>query len=172
LWTHAAGNIFGQPSLQPQPVGADDLVFSFTPNDGTIRLHLSGNGLDWHNEPRWTSSKFKPFFNDAVLVGDALYGFDGNVFCCVDVQSGARRWKNGRYGNGQVLLLADQPLLLVLSEFGEVILVAANASQHEELGRFQAIAESKTWNHPVIHGGRLYVRNAEEMACYELRLVP
>jgi hypothetical protein len=76
--------------------------------------------------------------------------------------------KEGRYGSGQILLLADQPLLLVLTDTGEVVLVAANPDRHQELGRFQAI-EGKTWNHPVIAHGRLYVRNADEMACYELR---
>ena len=67
-----------------------------------------------------------------------------------------------------MLLLADQPLLLVVSESGEVVLLAVNPDRHEELGRFQAV-DGKTWNHPVIAHGRLYVRNAEEMACYELR---
>jgi hypothetical protein len=63
-----------------------------------------------------------------------------------------------------------QPLLLVLSEGGEAVLVAANPDRHQELGRFQAV-EGKTWNHPVIAHGRLNVRNAQEMACYELREV-
>jgi hypothetical protein len=56
---------------------------------------------------------------------------------------------------------------LVLSENGEVILLKANPQEHQELGRFQAI-EGKTWNHPAIAQGRLYVRNGEEMACYQL----
>jgi hypothetical protein len=67
------------------------------------------------------------------------------------------------------VLLADQGLLLVISETGEVVLLAADPSRHQELGRFQAI-QGKTWNHPVIAHGRLYARNAEEMACYELSL--
>jgi hypothetical protein len=75
--------------------------------------------------------------------------------------------EGGRYGKGQVLLLADQALLLVLSEEGAAVLLAANRNRHEELGRFQAI-NGKTWNHPVVAHGRLYVRNGEEMACYEL----
>jgi hypothetical protein len=64
-----------------------------------------------------------------------------------------------------VLLLAD--LLLVVAEEGEVILLKATPSAHEEIGRFKAI-EGKTWNHPAIAQGRLYVRNGEEMACYQL----
>jgi len=55
----------------------------------------------------------------------------------------------------------------VLSESGEVILLAANPEKLTELGRFQAL-NGKTWNHPVVAHGRLYVRNAEEIACYEL----
>jgi len=98
---------------------------------------------------------------------DHVYGFDGNIFCCVDLETGRRRWKEGRYGCGQVVLLADQARLLVISETGELILLAANPQQHEELGRFKAL-KGKTWNHPVIAHGRLFVRNAEEMACYDL----
>ena len=65
------------------------------------------------------------------------------------------------------MLLADQALLLVLSEKGEAILLAADSRQRRELGRVQVL-NGKTWNHPVIAHGRLYARNAEEMACYEL----
>src|SRR4029077_13535226 len=97
-----------------------------------------------------------------------IFGFDGGVFCCVDLQSGKRRWKDGRYGHGQVLLLVEQRVLLVQAENGEAVLLAANPERHEELGRFQAI-EGKTWNHPVIAHGRLYVRNAREVGRYVLK---
>jgi hypothetical protein len=66
-----------------------------------------------------------------------------------------------------VLLLPDQDLLLVLSEKGEVALVEASPEGHKELGRVQAI-EGKTWNHPVVAHGKLFVRNGEWAACYEL----
>jgi outer membrane protein assembly factor BamB len=56
----------------------------------------------------------------------------------------------------------------VSSEEGDIVLVAADPNAHRELGRFQALA-GKTWNHPTVAHGRLFVRNAQEIACYELR---
>ena len=119
----------------------------------------------------------KPYYNDLVVQDDYLYGFDGNIFMCVRLgrRQAARRTRgNGAasgYGNGQVLLLVDQDLLLILTEEGEVALVEAQPEKFKEIARFKAI-EGKTWNHPVIAHGKLFVRNAEEVACFELRPWP
>lgn len=109
----------------------------------------------------------RPSFNDVVIHGDAIYGFDEGIFCCVDLRTGKRRWKGERYGHGQMMFLVEPSLLLVISEKGAAILLPADPEQADERGRFQAI-EGKTWNHPVIAHGRLYLRNDEEMVCYEL----
>ena len=90
-----------------------------------------------------------------------------NKFVCVSLKDGSETWRAGGYGNGQVLLLADQELLLILSEQGDVALVSARPEKHEELCRFKAL-EGKTWNHPVIAHGKLFVRNGEEIACFGL----
>ncbi len=66
-----------------------------------------------------------------------------------------------------MLLLADRDALLVLGARGEVTLVGIGGDAPEVLGEFESI-EGKTWNHPVLVGNRLYVRNGEEIACYEL----
>ncbi len=156
-------------SVQPRVVGKNGVLFDAGPEAGLSRIDLAHENQSWTPTERWVSRQFKPAFNDFVVHDNALYGFDGRILTCIDLETGQRRWKEGRYGSGQVLLLADQPLLLVLTDTGEVVLVGANPDRHQELGRFQAI-EGKTWNHPVVAHGRLYVRNADEIACYELRL--
>jgi outer membrane protein assembly factor BamB len=96
------------------------------------------------------------------------------VFHCIDLKNGAEKWSAGnKYGNGQVLLFADQGLLVVteakssLTAAGRVFLLEATPDDHTELTSFPSIV-GKTWNHASFAHGRLYVRNGVEAACYAL----
>jgi len=137
---------------------------------GVRRVAFAHGADGWSGEERWTSPGIKPYFNDFVVHKGYAYGFDGNSIGCIDLADGQRKWKGGRYGHGQLILLADQDLLLVLSEKGEVALVAASAGQYKELARFSAIS-GKTWNHPVLVDDVLLVRNDQEMAAFRLPAV-
>lgn len=167
LWRHDAATPGSPRSLQPHVAGKREVLISSETDLGTAFLEVKREGDSWTASRRWTSKRLQPSFNDFVIHDGSIYGFDGAMFCCVDLRSGARRWKAGRYGHGQVLLLADSSLLLVAAENGQVVLLEANPEAHKELGRFHAI-EGKTWNHPAVIRGRLYLRNGEEIACYEL----
>ena len=99
------------------------------------------------------------------------FGFDNNILASINLKDGARNWKGGRYGNGQLMLLADQDLLLVISEEGELALVGATTEGYKELAKFRAL-DGKTWNHPALVGDVLLVRNGEEMVAFRLSLAP
>ena len=118
---------------------------------GIRRLNVAHASGAWRADERWTSTGLKPYFNDFVVHKGHAFGFDGNILACINLEDGKRVWKGGRYGNGQLVLLPEQDLLLVLSEEGELALVCAKADSFAELARMPAI-EGKTWNHPAIVG--------------------
>lgn len=160
LWKHPWPN--GAPIVQPAITPDGDLLISSGDSSGIRRLHVANGSGKWTVEERWSTNGLKPYFNDFVIHEGHAYGFDGNILSCIDLKDGKRKWKGGRYGNGQLLLLRDQGLLLVLSEEGELALVRAEPGQFTEVARTPAL-EGKTWNHPVVVGERLFVRNSEEM---------
>jgi outer membrane protein assembly factor BamB len=136
---------------------------------GVRRIGIARGPDGWTEEERWTSTGIKPYFNDFVVHEGRAFGFDGSMLACIDLADGRRAWKGGRYGHGQLILLPDQDLLLVLSEKGELALVAATPDRFTEHARFPGI-EGKTWNHPVLAGDVLLARNGQEMAAFRLSL--
>jgi outer membrane protein assembly factor BamB len=109
-------------------------------------------------------------FNNPVAHAGFLYGLDDGVLVCMDAHTGQQpRWRGPRFGHGQLLISDD--LLIVLSEEGQLALVEATPDAYREHGRVDAL-EGRTWNCPALAGGKLYVRNDREMACYDLRATP
>jgi outer membrane protein assembly factor BamB len=162
----------GDGIVQPAMLADDVLIGSGSgigsgAGIGIRRVSLKHGTSGWTAEERWTSPGLKPYFNDFIIHGGHAYGFDGSILSCIDLKDGKRKWKGGRYGHGQLLLLRDQDLLLVLSEEGDLALVAAAPDQFTEVARFHAM-EGKTWNHPVLAGDILFVRNGEEMVAFRL----
>jgi outer membrane protein assembly factor BamB len=158
--------------MQPAVTADGDLLISAGDGMGGIgmrRLAVDHGPAGWTTEERWTSTGLKPSFNDFVVHKGHVFGFDGGILACIDAKDGTRKWKGGQYGHGQLVLLRDQDLLLVVSEEGELALVSAASDQFRELAHFPAL-EGKTWNHPVLAGDRLWMRNGREMVAFRLSL--
>ena len=151
--------VLGDKILLPSGMGVGSQCIEITEVDGELSV-----------EELWTTLRLKPDYSDIAVHNGAIYGLDGGVLTCVDLESGERQWKRGRYGKGQLLLLPDQDIVLVISETGELVLVRTDPGKHVELAKFQAI-KGRTWNHPVLIGDRLYLRNSSEAVCYQLPLL-
>lgn len=167
LWRSEVVEERSFPMVQPQQVSDNSLVVTTGDGKDVVRVKLSLTAGNWSSEVLWQSRYLKPSYNDFVHSGDSLFGFDKQIFACIDAETGKRRWKNGRYGFGQALLLDASDQIIVVAESGRIVLLEADAERHTESGSIDAMT-GKTWNHPAFDNGMLYVRNAEEMVCFEL----
>jgi outer membrane protein assembly factor BamB len=157
----------GGRCIQPAVIGDNDVLFGAAFDTGTRRVRVEKSGDQWTQKTVWTCKRFNPYYNDMVYQDGYCYGFNNSFLACIDVTKGEVVWKARGYGNGQVLLIADQKLLLIQAESGDVALMEAKPDDHNELARFSAL-DDKTWNHPVIVNGKLFVRNGKEIACYDV----
>lgn len=164
LWEHAWE---GAPIVQPAITDNGDLLISVSESSGLRRLTVGQGNGGWTTQERWTTEDINPWFNDFVVHKGHAFGFDGSSLVCVNLDDGKLKWRGKRYGYGQLVLLPEQDLLIVLSEQGELALAKADHNQFTELGHISAL-EGKTWNHPVIVDNILLVRNDHEMAAFKL----
>ncbi|MCY2968306.1 MAG: PQQ-like beta-propeller repeat protein [Planctomycetota bacterium] len=167
IWQYSPTRWRGPIVCQPQQIGTNSLIVPLGDGVGVTRLEVTMNAEQWEITEQWSSSHLKPSFNDFVYHDGFLYGFDQNIFACVNATNGERQWKQGRFGFGQVVLLPEANRLIVTSEQGEVVLLATDPTAYRELGRVAAIT-GKTWNHPCVAGGTLFVRNGSQAAAIEL----
>lgn len=116
-------------------------------------------------KPRWTNNRLQAKFTSVVQHNGFVYGLDNNTLCCLELSTGRRCWKAGRYGFGQVLLVENR--LLVITEDGEIVLCDANPFAHRELARFPVL-NGRTWSHPALIGDQLLIRNDRQAACVRL----
>lgn len=155
---------------QPVPLAGDRVFVSSGYGIGCKLFQIARDEQNvWSSALLWENINLKAKFTNVVEHEGFVYGLDDGILVCLDLATGQRAWKRGRYGHGQLILIDD--LLLIQAESGEVFLVEANPRAHVELGSFRAL-EGKTWNNPAFAASYLLVRNDREAACYELALAP
>jgi outer membrane protein assembly factor BamB len=166
LWEHRWHTKSNPRCIQPLFPDANSVLIGTAGGQGTRLLTVDQQEGSWRVEEQWTSKRLRPYFNDFVYHEGHCYGYDGKRFICMDARTGERRWRGSNYG-GQVLLVSDMAMLLLLTEKGDVVLVDATAEGFHEVAGMKAL-ENKTWNHPVVANGKLFVRNDREAACFDL----
>ena len=165
LWEHPWTIPIVPNISQPLIVGDTRVFLSAGYGKGAALVELSPDGDRFTAAAVWETNRMKNKFSSSVLIDGYVYGLDESILACLDAATGALMWKGGRYGHGQ--LLAAGGHLIVLTEGGDLVLVQATPDGHRETARFPAI-EGKTWNVPALAGGRLLVRNARQMAAFDL----
>ena len=166
LWSYPWVTNAGINVSQPLVVAENRLFVSSGYGVGAAVIELTPAGAGFTVREVWRNTRMKNKFTSSVVHDGFVYGLDEAILACIDAATGALQWKGGRYGYGQLLLADDR--LIVLTEDGELVLVAATPDRHIELASFPAIS-GKTWNHLAIDAGRLLVRNLNEMAAFDLR---
>jgi outer membrane protein assembly factor BamB len=161
LWEFPWANSLKINVSQPLIVDANHVFMSAGYGKGAALVEISGNTA----RAVWENNNMKNKFNSSVLDNGYVYGLDEGILSCLDVRTGERKWKGGRYGYGQLLLAGGH--LVVIAEDGRLALVKASPEAFTEVAQFQAL-EGKSWNVPTLSGGKLLIRNAKEMACFNL----
>jgi outer membrane protein assembly factor BamB len=165
LWEYPWNTDMGINVSQPVIVDRNRFFISSGYGKGAALVEVKGSGNSFTASTVWENNNMKNKFNSSVLHNGYVYGLDEGILVCLDVNTGERKWKNGRYGYGQIILAGSH--LIVTSDQGDVALVKATPDAYTEVARFTAVP-GKTWNYPALAGGRLLVRNSTEMAAYDI----
>jgi len=165
LWSYPWDTDNGINVSQPIVVDQNRFFISSGYGKGAALMEVTGSGNNLQAKTLWTNINMKNKFNSSVLHDGHVYGLDEGILTCLDVKTGERKWKGGRYGYGQVILASGH--LIVMSHTGELALVKATPSEYTEIAKFAAL-EGQTWNYPAIADGKLFVRNAKEMAVFRI----
>jgi outer membrane protein assembly factor BamB len=153
------------PIAQPVQLATNRFLLSAGYFTGSKAVEISGQGTNFSTRTLWKNKDLKNKFTSSVFHRGYVYGLDEDILTCLDAATGERKWKDGRYGYGQLIIAGDQ--LIILTGDGDVAVVLATPEGHQERVRFRAIS-GKTWNHPALAEGKLLVRNGAEMACFSL----
>ncbi len=154
---------------QAVSVAGDRVFLSNGYDNGAALLQITYAGdIGWRATRLWHEpTRMRTKFTNVVIHDGCVFGLSDGILECLDLEDGSRRWKGGRYGHGQILRVGAA--VLVLAEFGDLVLIELSPDRLIERGRISAL-EGKTWNNLCLFGRLLLVRNGTEAACWELPL--
>lgn len=167
LWKYSGANNGTANAFTPI-VDGDRVFVSSAYGTGSGLAKVSTNGDKQSAEEVYFIKKLASHHGGAVKIGDYLYSNGGGALMCIDYNSGEIVWQDRSVGKGS--LVAADGMLYVLSESHAVALVEATPEGYREHGSFRIEnLGRRSWAHPVVAGGRLYVRNQQSLTAYDVR---
>jgi hypothetical protein len=151
------------------PVFYDNKVF-YTSAYGTggALMQLSAQSGEVRAQEVYFTRDMQNHHGGVVVVGGYLYGFNNSIFAAMEFATGKTLWRNRSVGKGSVTYADGR--FYILSEDNVMGLAEATPNGYRETGRFQIADQGwPSWAHPVVSGGRLYLRNQGTVASYDIR---
>ena len=146
----------------------DKVFYTSDYNTGCVLLGLKAENGEVKAEQVYFSREMMNHHGGVVLVNGYLYGFSNTILTCMEFETGKVLWRHRSVGKGS-LTYADGNLYL-LGEENTAGLAEANPTAYVERGRFEIADQGwPSWAHPVVCGGRLYIRNQGVLACYDVK---
>jgi len=151
------------------PIFFDNKVFySSDYGTGGALLGLRAEGGEVKAQEIYFTREMQNHHGGVVLVNGYLYGYNNSILTCLEFATGKMLWRNRAVGKGAISY-ADGNLYIVGEDF-VVGLVEATSVGYREKGRFEIRDQGlPSWAHPVVSGGRLYIRNQGILASYDVR---
>lgn len=168
LWHYEFNNGPDVNVAQPIVLKDDQIFICASYGIGSVLLKVNFQDDQWAVKESWKNIRImRCKFTSPVLYEDHVYGLDEGIMMCIDPYTGKKKWKKGRFGNGQILITGDQ--ILIMGEKGDLAIVKANPEKYQEVARTKVLTKSvKVWNPHALVDGQVFVRDHVEMASFDL----
>jgi outer membrane protein assembly factor BamB len=168
LWKYPFTTSYRQNTVTPVVVG--DLVIASGLQKFAFALKVEKSGGGVKMTEAWKNRDLRIYMSSPVVVGDHIYGLGGQgALVCVHIATGKTVWSGGDFGEYCSVVVAGDRLL-ILDTVGQIAVVKADPAGYQELGRSK-VSDGKTWSHLALVGSRIFVRDRESLACFDLATV-
>jgi outer membrane protein assembly factor BamB len=167
LWSYA--KVANRTANIATPIVRGNRVFvSSDYGTGSALLELAAAGNNVSAKEVYFTRQMKNHHASSILVGDYLYGFDSMILTSMKFDTGEVAWQNRSVGKGSLTFADDR--LYLYSENGVVGLAEASPTGYREHGRFELkTGRLPTWSHPVVSGGKLFLRDQDVIYAYDVK---
>jgi outer membrane protein assembly factor BamB len=162
----------GKTAVITTPVFKDGFLFVASAYGvGHNGFKVAGSGGRFQCEEIYSGKDMENHHGGIILVGDHLYGMDNRAMKCMELKTGKVVWQNRAVGKGSIAYADGHFVIRGEKGPGTIALVEASPEAYKEKGRFDQPdrSDKNSWPHPIIFGGKLYIRDQDVLLCYNVK---